>query len=559
MAKTIKTRVLDFGLPHRGIHLGTANHEIPDGYTASVNNMIPLDSTQRRRIGKRPGLSKCFNGIRFGDTAAGKVAFQHASLAMHTDQSAGTSGMYVITVSGGRTYRQSVGSTSLTRIDGGSAAFSPGRKVAGFTAFNKTYLTDGLVNMVYDPNGSGAGVPSWATWVGTTNGGAFPVAGGEYPRQAVYWRGRAVLTQLDKGIPSTIFFSKQGDPTDFFYGATYTPIIAIATDNNFRAGQLGDQTTCLISINEDILLVSTDHSLHEFVGDPADGGTLVPISESVGILSDTAYCVVDDTVYFVGTGGFYKYSRSGGVQNLSMGAWNINFIGLPQTGKYYALAHGRDLHGIWVFITQQLGAYTEPTTKHFFYDLATQSAVEPGGFWPQSFPTATGGDNEVDTAGSNGTTAPAFHITKALSVDGTASTDTAQLVFVFCKDGYVRKFLSTNLNDDSTAISTTIDMGTLQPTDGMNQVMLNGALVVMGEQSNLAATYQFRTGNNPYLAYNTPAATNGGSITVGGRQTRLGTRLAGNTFLCRFSDSTVSKTMVLERVSGIFQIAGLAR
>lgn len=536
MAKA-RAKPADFPNPVRGVYESAPWHEGAIRHTPAASNVLPYDSLNRNRPGKRPGTQKYFT-YQFG---GGARFCQHLSWANVQDTTAGTSKTVIIACFGGMAYVQTPGG-AINRVDGGGAApFSTGRKVSAVTLNNITFLTDGLANFKYTHTTS-----TWASWAATA--GSFPVAGSEYPRILAVWRGRVVLARLDKGVASTIFFTAQGSGTDFDYGAApATAATAVATDSNFRAGQLGEGVTALIPFNNDRLIVGCENSIHEFQGDPADGGTLVPVSYGVGILSDTAWCQVNGAVYFIGTGGLYRMRPGTEPECLSQFAVDAAFRDIPHQGNYLSLAYDKRRHGVWVFVSQVAAPFR---TRHYFYDLRGEEMFGRGGFWPTAFPADTGGDD-----GASGTTAPTYGPSKCLSFDGDEQTSDGRCVILGCRDGHIRTFDDDVLDDDGTAIPWSIHLGPLQPAGPTGTAMLNGWAPVMGEASNFKASWELRVGADPYAA-SVAVAAKSGTFPTGGRQSPRGERMAANSFWFYFSDDTAGKTASIERVTGTFEAAG---
>lgn len=532
---------VDLDLPVYGIYKGSAWHEIPKGYTPDCNNVSAYDNLERQRVAVRCGSSKYFSGLRFGTGTTRFVQY----MGQAEVQVSGTTTNYIIIVCGGITYAQKPSSSVANRIDGGVAAFSVGRRVVSDTLFGVTYFTDGLTNMKYTWS-----TATWAAW--TASAGTFPIGTSKYCRYIKAWRGRMVMAHLEDGNPDIIFFTKQGDPTNFDYGVDpETPVMAVATNTNFRAGQIGQPVTALIPCNNDRLLIGLDHAIYQMLGDPADGGQLSPLSETVGILNDDAWCMAtnDDgtagTIWFVGTGGLYQMDPGGQPRLISNQAFNQNFIDLPQVGYYVECEYDRDRHRVWIFITQVATPYA---TKHCYYDLRS------GGLFPFSFPADTGGDD-----GSAGTGAPTYGPSKALTFDGYDENGNDRVVLMGCRDGYVRQFSDTTYNDDGAAISSYCWVGPLQPGGAAYEARINGWYPVMAEYaSNFNCTWALYGGADPYTTY-TSGAAKSGTFTTGGRQSPRAERLAANSFFFKFSNSTASKGWGLERITVRLEPAGPVR
>lgn len=531
-----RTKEIDFPLPVNGIHLGAPWHEIPKGFSASMKNMMPYDSLGRRRLGTRPGLSKFFP-MQFG---GGAHICQHLSQVTLSNGTATND--YVLCAFNGTVYLQKPGDVSLTALTGHT--FSPTRsRIECCTYQDVIYISDGVA--VYKCTD----LATLVVWAATGGGGSvFPVAGGEYPRYIITWRGRVMLSHLDKGGSGQIFWTKQGDPTNFDYGAVYDPTIAVASTTNFKAGQMANPITAMIPINEDVVLISTSNTLNKVIGDPEDGGQMNPVSQEVGVLNQDAWCMVGTTLYFIGTGGFYRMVSGGEPELLSGEAYDAAFKNLPQVGVYTEVLNDHKRHGIWITINYNNTSVTGFGTSHVFYSLLT------GGFYPLTVPTTTGGDDEA-----SGTTAPKIGPTKGCTFDGTAGTMQAREVLIGCRDGYIRKFDDTALTDDVADIPNQFFYsGLLQPAGATREAMLNGAYLTCGENANFNAQIDLLVGKDPYSA-SVAAAAKTVTYTSGGRQSPLGWRQAANSFFLKMSNSASGKVFDAERFTAIFGQAGPVR
>lgn len=533
---TVKVKEIDFELPVHGIFLGSPYHQIPKGYSYDMLNVLAQDSLERVRIGQRPGLSKFFGSAQFG---GGAKFCQHLSQINLTTTGSGVNGDYILTVFAGTAYLQKPGDTSVTALTGHT--FSAARRVEACAFQDVIYFTDGL-NMKKCTD-----LATLVDWTATA--GSLPVAGGEYCRYLVEWRGRIVLSHLDKGNSGQIFFTAQNTPTDFDYGAVYTPTIAVSTTSNFKAGQMASAVTALIPINEDVLLISTSRSLNKMVGDPADGGQMVPISQEIGIINQDAWCLVGTTLYFVGTGGFYRMPSGGEPELLSSDAYNEIFKTLSEVNLFCECAYDHTRNIIWVTITHEL---TPWATSHFVWD------IDRKGFFPIEFATTTGGDDEA-----SGTTAPAIGPTKMCTFDGQYGTNIARTVLLGCRDGYVRQLDDTVRNDDVGQIpGAYVWLGPLQPGGATRESMLNGIYITSGEASNYGAIYGLVSGKDPRNAidnYILNSFDRTLSVTTGSRNAPLGWRKAANSFFVFVEVNGTSKTFDLERVTGLFEPAGPVR
>lgn len=542
--RAVQSKTIRVQLPVKGIHLGTPRHVVPEGYSPDMNNVFVYDIGERARMGQRPGSSKYFGTTQFGGGAKfGQLMHQC------TIEISGARVDYIFVAFGGKLYLQKPSDVSAVRVDdtgAGAAVFSPGRRVEAATFENVTYFTDGLVLRKYTHTAS-VSYLNFTAW--TASHGLMPVTvTPRYCRLLCIWRGRMVQALLDDASPEDVFFSKQGDPSDYDYSVTPNAAMPFVIDENYRAGQIGQPVTALIPFNNDKLLIGLDHSLYMMLGDPADGGTLLPISDSIGILTQDSWCVRGNTVYFMGPDGFYSWSGEDEPTNLSRDIYNSIYSNLPRKGYFVNVRFDQSRQGIFVFVTKSATPFT---THHSFLDLRT------GALLPISFSINTGGD---DTQGSGGTGAPTYGPTKALYYDGGDATTDDAAMLIACRDGYVRKIDTAAVgSDDGTAISSYLNIAPFNPGGQGGRVMINGWYPTLGETGSTNCNWTIKAAEDAYNALANPVTTRTGTFTSSGRQSPRGERITGSSFALKFDNSTLSKAFDLEDITMIAQQAGRVR
>src|SRR5690606_38454013 len=93
---------------------------------------------------------------------------------------------------------------------------------------------------------------------------------------ACIWRARLVASD---GL--NVFMSRAGDAGDWDYGQD-DAMAAVALNASPSAGRIGQPVVFLYPFRDDSLVIGCDHSLLVLKGDPADGGSLLTISEAIG-------------------------------------------------------------------------------------------------------------------------------------------------------------------------------------------------------------------------------------------------------------------------------------
>ncbi len=166
---------------------------------------------------------------------------------------------------------------------------------------------------------------------------------------------------------NVIFASRQGDHTDWDYGADVEDSGRAFAFQLSEAGEVGGEPVALIPHQDRYLLGATASSLWVIRGDPAAEGTLRNVSREVGIVAAGAWCKAEDTVYFLSSRGLYAVGASGeGLQAISEETIPQELSGLSDA----TLAYNHADRGVYIHLP---GAAVS-----WFYD------TERKGFWPFS-------------------------------------------------------------------------------------------------------------------------------------------------------------------------------
>ncbi|WP_428936917.1 hypothetical protein [Fontivita pretiosa] len=391
-----------------------------------------------------------------------------------------------------------------------------GQKPAITDLFGKAYIVDGTNTKVVDVNAA-----TIANLTADPGKGSVPTG----CRIAVTWRGRLVLAAPDSN-PQNIFMSRAGTPTDWLYGQTDE--LSAWELNASAAGRIGQPVLALVPWRDDVLVIGCDHSLYALQGDPAaSSGQVITLSESIGILQHAATCIAPDgTIYFVGTGGFFRMAAVGEPQNLSKGREDNFFANINRKTHYCELEYDRDRHQVWIFVTQMAGG----ASTHMVYDVRTDS------FWPQQLPAAHG---------------PLC----ALVYDGDGPTD--RFLLLGGRDGYVRRLDPAVNSDDGAAISSQCLIGPVQPEGDFGEFVINEWMAVTGGgTTNLVV--QVLVGESAETAA-AAAPTTLATYATAGRQPRNFTRFRANTYFVKLSNSMLDKTWSFESLQAIGFAGGIVR
>lgn len=186
---------------------------------------------------------------------------------------------------------------------------------------------------------------------------------------AEVYRGRLVLA----GGGSGIYFSRQGDWTDWDYGADLEDVGRAFLMQLSEAEEHGDEVTALIADRDSVMIIATAHELWLLEGDPASGGRLQNLSRCVGILSSTAWAKVGESLFFLARDGLYKMSLTGqDITHVSLEHLPTELRDIDLSSVDVHLGYNHSEAGVYVFL---VGA-----DYHWFYDLQFD------GFWPFTLP-----------------------------------------------------------------------------------------------------------------------------------------------------------------------------
>lgn len=354
---------------------------------------------------------------------------------------------------------------------------------------------------------------------------------------ATIYRGRLVLSG-QRDSPQNVYFSRLGDATDWDYAQT-DPAAAFA-GNNSEAGRVTGVVTALITLSDDLMLIAGDNAFWVMRGDPADGGSIDLLSDSIGIYGPNAWTKAPDgTVYFVGSGGFFMIPPgAGSIVPISYDSWDEIFAVLDRGQTLINLAYDRDRQGLLIGITD---FYADLGDAHLWFDTRSKS------FWQQSYPTNKN---------------PLTMVT----YDGDGYAD--RFIMWGARNGYIYYQSRTATNDDNTAITSYIQIGPIKPAGAVNDSVLQWVDVLLGEGDltygpgtlgGFGVDLEVQSDSNETPFYGTPRRSTSVTYAKTQRQPRKFLRTSGNAFVFRFVNDTLDQGWSLERVNASFLPMGLVK
>lgn len=303
------------------------------------------------------------------------------------------------------------------------------------------YIADSVLR-VFNPN------------VGTVedviaSAGTIPAA---CPLVCVY-RDRVILG----GADHVWYASRQGDHTDWDFGADMgDPGRAVAGQVE-RAGHIGEPLTAIIPHGDGILTLASKNGMWALRGDPADG-TLVSLSSEIGIVAPQAWAVAPD--------GLLAFLSNDGVYVATPGERPVRFSAerVPQllqdtatASNTVTMAYDANERGFHLFVTPNAVEGVTAQGTHWWID------VERKALWPVLVPSA-------------------MQPVAATRVSG--DTGLSEVVFG-CRDGYLRKFSRSVSTDDGTSIASHVLLGPFRlTTDDISDAMLTEIHGIMADNAN---------------------------------------------------------------------------
>ncbi|TXH51854.1 MAG: hypothetical protein E6Q97_17390 [Desulfurellales bacterium] len=445
-----KTTFLALPFPIRGLDETTAKRDQPPNTTRDVSNMRPFDPfSGRARGGQRGGISK-FNGSVVGSSNRIQDLNHITTVSTAADSQSQTSIRTVtgVAICDGDVYRFTT-SVMAAVTNGTNACNASAPVIFSAQLFGKLYIADGVNYKYYD-----VATDAVAAWTATS--GTLPINGSDTPRLIEVWRGRVVMSGI-KSDPHNWFMSAQADAHDWDYNPNPVVETQAVAGNNSPAGLIGEPITAIIPFSEDVLLFGSDHSLWQMDGDPAAGGRIIRLSGITGVAWGRAWCTDPNGVlYFFGArGGVYRLSGGQTLERISAKRIDARLARVNLNTSLVRLAWNDAEMGVHVFITP----LTNLPADHYFYDARTDS------WWMDQF--------------SNTSHSPV----SVHSFDGDDPDD--RVLLLGGQDGYIRKWTQTGLTDDGTAVSSSVVIGPIQPSEDQEGLpfLLTELQVTLAEDS----------------------------------------------------------------------------
>jgi hypothetical protein len=386
-----------------------------------------------------------------------------------------------------------------------------------------------LFGQVYFVDGVGAAPKTYNPVANTS--GTLAATAGVLPgvaRVCANFMGRLCLV-----VGQDLYFSRAGTPSDFDYSQRDS-LAAVATGTSSTYGNIGQPPYALIPFTNDTMIVGCDHSMLLVKGNPADGGTLLTISNSIGMRQKDGWCVSPEgDCYFFGTGGFYRIKAgTQEIENLSVNKMDAFFAQIPNSHNVQ-MAWDRDKKGCWMFATPFTYPGTTITNVICYWDQRTE------GFFPMDFPSQHGPESVI-------------------VYDGDVNTD--RYLVLGGRDGRLRRYDETAHDDVGVLIYSYVQFAPFRP-GGAGQATLTDLQPYLGEIGTLATfnlDWRMDASKDAYNAFAQQGRFFAGTFGPG-RNKPLRQRLTGGDFILSLSNQTLSAHWSMEEIYAFFEPAGRQR
>lgn len=277
----------------------------------------------------------------------------------------------------------------------------------------KLYLADSVLR-VYDP----------ATGVVDPVAASEGVVPTSQPLICLY-RDRIVLA----GADHVWYAARQGDPTDWGFGADPGDAGKAVAGQVGEAGQIGDVIEALVPVQDAALVFGSANGLWVLRGDPATG-QMEHVSEEIGIIAPQAWAVSPDgALAFLSNDGVYLWQAGSRQAPVRFSEERIpDELRNVDTANDITMTYDATGRGYHLFITP-----AADDGEHWWLD------VEMRAMWPVVFQ-------------------PGHQPTAASRLKGSGLSE----VILGGRDGFLRKFDASSGTDDATAVESHLLVGPIQ-------------------------------------------------------------------------------------------------
>lgn len=267
------------------------------------------------------------------------------------------------------------------------------------------------------------------------------------------YRGRVILA----GEDHVYYACRQGDITDWNFGADMNDVGRAVAGELSKAGKVGPTPTALIPFGDQALFFAAANELWLLKGDPVTG-TAVQVSDGIGVLAPGAWAASPEgLVMFLSADGLYTMGMGSPEhpRRFSEDAVPEELRDIDPTTNAICMAYDGHSRGFHLFVTPE--AYSDHYGSHWWIDVANKA------MWPVHLQYG--------------------HQPTAVSrIQGT--TGRLKEVVLGCVDGYLRKFSDSATTDDGTAIESHVLLGPFRlATNDTTDAILNELHGILADNS----------------------------------------------------------------------------
>lgn len=297
--------------------------------------------------------------------------------------------------------------------------------VVGNSAANGTWLIENVTQDTFELVGSSGNLPY-------ISGGSCSRVSGSRCSLIAVWGGRIVMSGLATD-PNNIFMSAVGDAFNWDYSPEVQTVQqAVAGNVTSGYGKNPDIVTALIPYTDDKLLIGGTHSIRMFLGNPAEGGINVSVTDITGVAFGKAWCQsAEGVIYFFGSrGGIYRISPDSGLPTrLTAMSIDESLSDIDLQNTIVNLEWDDRAMAVRVYLTPTNGG----TARHFVWDVRNEA------WWPFTYSNASHNPFAVHT------------------LSGATSAD--RYILEYGQDGYIRKVDVDSPTDDGSPIQSHVYIG----------------------------------------------------------------------------------------------------
>ena len=232
------------------------------------------------------------------------------------------------------------------------------------------------------------------------------------------------------------YMSRQGDPTDWNYGASAEDVGRAAAGTSSEAGIPGSKILALIPHTDDYLILGCTDSIWVMRGDPAFGGTLDVLEQETGILHRDAWCYgPNGETLFLGADGLYVIAPGANTPPQKLSHRLPDDFQFPvDAGQTVQMAYDEVFNGVLFSVSPEGGW----GTASYWFEW------EDGTFWRDILPRLR-------------------QPTAVLAIRGDLYSQGG--VLLGCRDGYLRRFSRNDATDDGDTITSLVFFGPIKLGD----------------------------------------------------------------------------------------------